>query len=312
MLRISLFTQTIFCLVSMTLTSLFALSLSGVSLDSLNKPGENTATLLLACIFILIGSCIDVGKYLFWMFRKQSQYFISLSIILMVFSWVASCAFLMTSESKLVSLAQLKTSEYVALEQRISNLTLDIASQEKLLSNRLESTYHSQWEAGQDTAATLAGLRETLATLLESSSTVGQQTAVNVVASTRFFQQVGESLYLDTNTIRLIGYGVLSLLLELSTLGMISLSQVLKNEKRKSLIQPTSDDFNSVMLNREAHLSVVNLMTDIMTGEMPPVLRKIQAAKYGIEIDITRNLLKKLHNAGMLERDKRNSYKLPL
>ena len=53
-------------------------------------------------------------------------------------------------------------------------------------------------------------------------------------------------------------------------------------------------------------------MTDIMTGEMPPVLRKIKAAKYGIEIDITRNLLKKLHNAGMLERDKRNSYKLPL
>ncbi|PHS00153.1 MAG: hypothetical protein COA78_24195 [Blastopirellula sp.] len=207
-------------------------------------------------------------------------------------------------------MAQLQTSEYKALEQRISNVSLDIASQEVLLRNRLESTYHSQWEAGQDTAENLKGLRESLAVLLGNRTLVGQQAAIREVATTQFFQQIGGSVHVETNTVRLIGYGVLSLLLELSTLGMISLAQLIKQENNQSLQPATTDSLSPSILKREVNLSVVTLVSDIMTGKIPPVLRKIQSANYGIEIDITRNLLKELLQAGIIKKDKRNSYKL--
>ena len=229
----------------------------------------------------------------------------------MLFSWVASCAFLITSESKLIEKAQTQTDEYMALEQRISNITLDIAFQQRLLNNRLESSYHSQWQAGQETAKTLAAQRETLAMLLETRSEVGQKQALNSVATTRFFQQAGQTLNVGSNTLRLLGYGVLSLLLEFSTFGMISLAHTLKSVVALSTVSENARA-GQLPLNREAHNNIVSLISDILRGKMPPVLRKIQSAKYGIDIDVTRTLLVELHGAGLLEKDKRNSYKLSL
>ncbi|MFN3237616.1 MAG: hypothetical protein ACE37D_11210 [Pseudomonadales bacterium] len=73
MLRLVQITQAIFCLVSMILTSLFALSLSGVYFDALPDQEGWEKSVFLAALFILIGCCIDIGKYLFWSQRLRSR-----------------------------------------------------------------------------------------------------------------------------------------------------------------------------------------------------------------------------------------------
>jgi hypothetical protein len=48
--------------------------------------------------------------------------------------------------------------------------------------------------------------------------------------------------------------------------------------------------------------------SDILQGKMPPVIRKIRAASYGLDINEIRPLIKNLWEAGLLETDKRDSY----
>lgn len=50
----------------MMLTGLFALLLSGVSLNVFSESEGFNKTAFLAVLFVLIGCCIDIGKYLFW------------------------------------------------------------------------------------------------------------------------------------------------------------------------------------------------------------------------------------------------------
>jgi len=103
-------------------------------------------------------------------------------------------------------------------------------------------------------------------------------------------------------------YGLLSLLLEISTLGMISRQQAIRVEMNES---DTPED-NSEINDSEAEIqqSIAQLTNDILLGRVQPVLRKIRAARYGLDIDIIRQVLRGLHSAGVLEADKRNSYKL--
>lgn len=294
----------------MSLTSLFALELSGFSIKEFEDQILNGEMLWLACIFILIGCCIDIGKYIFWLFRYQSLYYISLSMALMVFSWVASIAFLMSSESNLLENAQAQSVEYAASEQRINNITKEIEFQEKLLSNQLASSYHTQWEAGQENATHLSELRESLASVIESSSSAGEEVALDQVATTQFFIRLGEMLSVETNKVRFVGYGILSFLLEVATLGLISLTQSLRIIEGNIMGAVLDTESTSLSLNSEVHQSVGRLVSDILSGKIQPVLRKIQSAKYGIEINHTRKLLKNLYEAGILEKDKRNSFKL--
>lgn len=309
MLRITQFTQAIFCIVSMTLTGMFALSLSGFDVNTLSEQEKFESSIFLAVMFVLIGCCIDIGKYIFWMQRHRSVYYGFLSLILMAFSWVASCAFLISSEDRLLQDAQIKTSEFLAYEHRVENIKQEIQHQEQLLSNRLNSSFHSQWEAGQENSNKISELQESLAVLFSGESSIGQVAAAEQVSTTRFFSVIGDVFNIDANIIRSTAYGVLSLLLEICTLGMISLTQILKDaelnandalEKCVKVKKPILSDQNDVG----------ELISDILSGKVPPVLRKIVAAKYGCENYIVRNTLKHLYESGLLEKDKRNSYKL--
>ena len=55
---------------------------------------------------------------------------------------------------------------------------------------------------------------------------------------------------------------------------------------------------------------VAQLTSDILQGRIPPVLRKIKAAHYDLDLDVVRHELRNLLDSGILEQDKRNSYKL--
>ena len=52
------------------------------------------------------------------------------------------------------------------------------------------------------------------------------------------------------------------------------------------------------------------LIDDIRTGKIEPVVRKIRSSQYGLGVILINRLLKDLLDLGMIERDKRNSYKL--
>lgn len=314
MLRLTQVTQSIFCLVSMMLTGLFALSLSGVSLHVLSESEGFNKTLFLAVLFVLIGCCIDIGKYLFWAQRQHSIYFVVLGLTLMTFSWLASCAFFMSSEASLLQEAQTNTGEYVALQHKIESLTQEIYHHERLLDKRLSSTYHKQWEAGEGDADTIAKLRISLNVLIERLPSAGRENAAEQVPTAQFFKQVGEALNVSADTSRIIGYGVLSLLLEVSTLGMISLVRVFRADGKEGG-RANSDAkgafiHNSDQLNLTAQQAVIQLICDILSGEVPPVFRKLRTAEYGVDHSVIQQVLKNLHAIGLLEDGKRNSYKL--
>jgi hypothetical protein len=55
---------------------------------------------------------------------------------------------------------------------------------------------------------------------------------------------------------------------------------------------------------------IINLSNDIIRGQMQPVIRKIKAAQYELDIDEIRQVLMNLYLAGLIEKDARNSYKL--
>ena len=108
-----------------------------------------------------------------------------------------------------------------------------------------------------------------------------------------------------------MGYGLLSLLLEVSALGMISLAYAFKCEASNGHDHIGNDIPDDVDLeNVEERQAVAQLTEDILKGKIPPVLRKIKAAHYGLDNDAIRRILKSLPSVGILEDDKRNRYKL--
>jgi hypothetical protein len=296
----------------MILTSLFALSLSGVSFDALPDQEGWGKIVFLAALFILIGCCIDIGKYLFWSQRLRSRYYGVLSLVLMVFSWLASCAFLVASENDLVRKSQVRSDQYIALQLRIESTRQAIAFHERLLEKRLGSAYHSQWKESEANLETIAALKFTLADLTEDSSNVGLETAAQMVPTTRFFAGIGQVLNIDPQVVRVMGYGILSLLLELSTLGMIGLTRTLESDLGGDYGAPGEKE--TVIDNGEYEIEVkkkvAQLTSDILQGRIPPVLRKIKAAHYDLDLDVVRQVLRNLLDSGILEQDKRNSYKL--
>lgn len=308
-------TQVIFCLVSMVLTSLFALSLSGVTIDHLSDQTGWGMTIFLAILYILIGCCVDIGKYLFWPNRHRGGYYGVLSLLLMVFSWLASCAFLVSSEHSLLRESQVNSVQYAALQQKIESIHEEVAFHESLLEKRLNSSYHSQWKQAEATVEKIASLKVKVTELTESSSGVGLDAAAQKVPTTQFFNELSQMLNISSNLVRAVGYGLLSLLLEVSTLGMISLVNALKLDSvvNHDYLESAGNELelrDSEKQGVETQQMKARLTDDILKGNTLPVLRRIKAADYGLGVDVIRQVLKGLYTAGALETDKRNSYKL--
>ena len=263
----------------------------------------------------MLGGCIDIGKYLFWSQRHRSRGYAALSLILMGFSWLASCAFLVSSETNLLEKARIASAEYSAFQQRIESITDQITDYEDLLDKRLGSSYHKQWEEGQSNADKIAELKETLANLIETSSSAGEGTAQKRVSSTQFFNYISQTLNVSIELVRALGYGLLSLLLEVSTLGVISLVRAFKQEAaidnhcdekaEIELVKAKSED-QQIKIQK----TIAQLTEDILKGRTLPVIRRIRAAGYALDVDVIRQVLRGLYDVGILEADKRNSYKL--
>lgn len=302
--------QFVFCFVSMVLTSLFALSLSGITIEELDNGLGSTKKLLSAGLFVLIGACIDLGKYLFWAQRDKSVGYLSVSLILTGFSLLASCAFFISAEISAINNSRLMSSEYQAHQQRITALNLEINYQESLLRKRLASEYHSQWAEGEKNSDNLKTLRDSLADLVQMSSEIGYDVATNKTPVTGFFLAISSAIKVEVNSVRTVFFGLLALLLEVNTLGAISLSRSLRlgnNEKEVDPSLPTTESLDEDFKHRE---KVMKLSSDILNGDTQPVVRRIRAAQYGLDLHEIKTVLANLYQTGLIDKDARKSYKL--
>ena len=310
------FTQTFYTLVflvSMLPTGLFAMSLSGTDLNRVIRAEESGQAIFMAALFVLIGCCIDVGKYLFWVKRQISRYFKALSLVLVLFSWLASCAFFISSEMRLLKETQRSSPEYVSLQQEIDGLQKNITIEERLLNKRLGSSYHKQWEQAQNSAARIAGFQSEIAEKKSSLSQVGLSAASKELETTKLFVAISRTLGISLDSARTFGYAVLALLLEVSTLGMISLAGA---EKEANILpisrsdEPELQPDDDTVVDEEYRQKLAQLTFDILNGKIRPVLRVIKSADYDLSLDQIRAVLRDLHSAGILDTDIRNSYKL--
>ena len=195
-------TQTVFCLVSMILTSLFALSLSGVASSDVVIGNGLSKNLLAAGLFILIGCCIDFGKYLFWSERHRSYYYGAMALVLTGFSLLASCAFFLSAEFVAINNSRLESTEYRVLQERTDAIRQEINHHERLLEKRLNSEFHRQWVEGEKNAERIRELKGSLIRLMELSSSAGKDTAMNEVPITRFFAVLGQIFGVSTEAVR--------------------------------------------------------------------------------------------------------------
>jgi hypothetical protein len=197
----------------MILTSLFALSLSGVSSSDVVVGNGLSKSILSAVLFILIGCCIDFGKYLFWSERQRSHYYGVIALLLTGFSLLASCAFFYSAEVVAINNSRLVSIEYRVLLERMDTVRQEINHYERLLEKRLNSEYHRQWEEGENDAVRIRELKDSLVVLMDESENVGREAAIKAVPVTHFFATLGRVFGVSKEVVRIFGYGLLALLL---------------------------------------------------------------------------------------------------
>lgn len=211
--------------------------------------------------------------------------------------------------------SQVNSVQYTALQQKIESTYEEITFHERLRKKRLSSSYHSQWKQAEATVEKIASLKDKLTELTESSSVVGLDAAALQVPTTQLFNEISKMFNISSNMVRAVGYDLLSLLLEVSTLGMISFVNALKLDSvvNHDYLESAGDELelrDSEKQDVETQQMKARLTDDILKGNTPSVLRRIKAADYGLGLDVVRQVLKGLYTAGALETDKRNSYKL--
>ena len=235
-------TKLILCSVSMSLTALFALSFST---DHLGLPFSLPYEHWIApALMVVVGLSLDSIKYVFWATGLRS--FQLASLVLVIFSWCASVAFFITQDDSKIDQARKKTPEYLAYQSQLSSLQREIRQKEQLTANRTQSQFHKQWEEGERLSNELGGLNDQLTTLLKSESSIGVDSVKQNMTSSAFFNGIGHWVQLTGTEVRNLFYAVLALLLELGSIGMVSLSYQHAKERKSSTEQK-----NKILNNTE-------------------------------------------------------------
>ena len=296
--------KAIMCGVSLSLTGLFALNLTGFAPERMAAwaPLEWLSVILV----VSIGLCIDAGKYLFWFYRHLGSFYTAMSVCLVVFSWLASLAFFLCGEASLLSAQQVRAPEYQAYQQQIAALNDEISTRQALAEQQLASRYHQQWQAGERQLQLIQAAQEALSQLIAQESDVGKAKVLAALPTQRVFVGVASVLDVDPDTVRTVGFAILALLLELCGLALMSLSDAI--HRTEVPLHPTE----VVDGDRPSDDSVqerARLFRDIISRETDPVIRKIKQAGYQLPLDAIKEVLESLKAHGVLEDDIRNSYK---
>ena len=231
-------------------------------------------------------------------------------------------AFFITGDAALIQNAQASTPEYRIHQEKISALRDDIRRRELLVERQLSSRYHDQWRAGEEQLKTIADQQRVLSDALGQGATPGNERALAALPTQQLFVAIATIFSGEAERVRLAAFALLALLLEVSALAAISLSgaaeRVFVSEPLSRSPQqplqpsPPSPREPSVPLPDAVSESdqLAQLVRDIVRGRIEPVVRKIVAARYGINLALIRETLDDLKRQGILDDDIRNSYKL--
>ncbi len=222
-LKFILFTQYLLCIVSMLLTSMFAINFSSSS---------NNQIYFNILLMLIIGIGIDLSKYLFWNNKDSNLSFLIISIVLVVFSWCASVSFFVTQERSNIEEVRILTPAYQAYLNQIQSIEQEIAKKKRLAEKRLDSRYHSQWDKSELLFNEIADLNQQLNQSIASEHTIGLDEAQRAIGTSAFFISIAELTRIKVNIVGAFFYAVLSIIIEVSSLSMINLSSIKSNEDK--------------------------------------------------------------------------------
>ena len=209
-----------------------------------------------------------------------------LSMVLVFFSWGASLSFFVTLEKNNIEKARKDTDAYAAHEIHIASLKKQISDMELLASKRLNSKFHAQWQAAEESIKNLSKLRLDLKTAIHERVTVGREEAQTQSTSSLLFLVMSEALQLSVGVVTLLAFGVLSILIESCALGLIFLSQ-------KQVSKPME-------IGREVDLSTKELLKrDLLNNDVLLQVTEIMK-KYKLSHPAAKNLLNQLTEEGFL------------
>jgi hypothetical protein len=257
-----------------------------------------------------IGLCIDVSKYLFWFYRKKHWLFLLLSVVLVVFSWAASVAFFVSKEEHNIKHYQIESSQHTANKVTISLLELEISEKKKLLDKRLSSSYHSQWDKGEEILKEINKLSNELNQRIEMSDTVGLESAQLKLSTSALFSAISSALSMSFSSVTNIAYGVLALIIEVCALGIMSLKQVASDSSKDNNESQYVACQDVVIEDRcNAKKNKINrIREDLLTERAKPLISKI-IKDYSISHAEARAIMKSLESEGKIM-IKRNRYYL--
>ena len=306
------------CLISMILTGCFALSFGSV-----NSSANNTAFILWSPILLLaVGVALDLSKYIFWAVhnKKWHQAYKLLAVILMLFSWMASVAFFITSEDEKISTFRKQTADYLSYQTQLSDLDRNIETKSQLLNNRLNSRFHDQWEKGEIITQEIQVLQQQRKTLIAQEQNIGIQDAYDHLVSLAFFNAIATMTNTDKNTVRNIFYAILALLIEVCALGLIGVCRLDKKGLVLAAPSPPLGSQTSALIEQRdnsqfiqdspetlADAEISRLIEDIKRGSVPPVFNQIKALNYNLSQKDIRLTLQTLKEMGVLKEGSRRS-----
>ncbi len=176
-------------------------------------------------MLIAVGVLIDVSKYIFWGVKEDRTYrfYMSLALVLMAFSWMASVAFFISSEDTKLAVYRKQTAEYVAYKLEIVNIDHLIKQKQVISNKRLESVHHKQWDKSEAINREIQTLTEQRLALVLDEPNRGMNAAKKALVSAAFFQAISSLLNIEASTVRNMFYTILALLIEACALGLITL-----------------------------------------------------------------------------------------
>jgi len=306
------------CLISMVLTGCFALSFGAV-----NSITDNNTFILWSPILLLaVGIALDLSKYIFWAVhnKKWHQAYKILAVILMLFSWMASVAFFITSEDEKIATYRKQTPDYLSYRTQLADLDRNIEAQNQLLKNRLSSRFHDQWDKGEIITQKIQGLQQQRKALIAKEQSIGIQDAYNHLVSLAFFNAIATMTNIDKNTVRNIFYAILALLIEICALGLIGVCRVdkkatpalapspsLLNQNAAPTEQTDNGQLSQISSEIIEDAETSRLIDDIKQGSVPPVFNQIKSLNYNLSQKAIRQTLQTLKETGVLKEGARRS-----
>lgn len=308
----------ILCLISMVLTGCFALNFS-----SINDNSSNSAFIILSpFLLIAVGITLDLSKYVFWATHNKNSHegYKLLAVILMLFSWMASVAFFISSENEKINEYRKQTAEYLSYQSKLMYLDRTIEIKTDLLNKRLNSRFHEQWDKSETITQEIQDLQANRVNLIANEQSMGISEAYSNLVSMAFFNAIAEMLNLDRHTVRNVFYALLAFLIEVCALGLIGVCRLQQNKRTSnqppspitrdtSPRLPTADEHNILLQNEEANENEeeTRLMNDIKNGLVPPVFNQIKALNYALSQKNIKHILQTLKNTGVLKEGPRRS-----